>query len=220
MILVDKDQMQKIDHYAINELKVPSICLVERASLAVIKNINLDKYSKFAILASVGNNGADGLALTRNLLSLDKDVEVFILGNLEKASEDFTLNYNSVRKLTGKIRFFDSISDLEEFEKRLDRAQIIVDAIFGTGLNRPVSGIYATVISKMNNVMKETISIDLPSGLDATTGKDLGEVVDADLIVCMQLMKKGLYSREKYKDKCVVEDIGIPTKAIEKILGS
>lgn len=62
MLVVDKDQMKKIDQYAINILKVPSICLVERAALAVLKNINLEVRSTFAIVVGCGNNGADGLA--------------------------------------------------------------------------------------------------------------------------------------------------------------
>lgn len=219
MILVDKDQMQKIDRYAIDELGIPSLVLVERASLAVLKHINLNKYSKFAVVASVGNNGADGLALARNLLSLGKRVDIFILGSIDKASEDFRINLRACKNLTDAIYDFDTLKDLADFEKRISNSQIIIDAIFGTGLNRPVSGLFATVISIMNNVMKYKISIDLPSGLDASTGADLGEVVDADLIIVMQLMKKGLYLREKYKDKCRLEDIGIPKKAIEHILG-
>lgn len=69
MILVDKEKMRAIDSYAINVLKVPALSLVERASLAVLKHINLNKFGYFAIVVGVGNNGADGLALARNLLA-------------------------------------------------------------------------------------------------------------------------------------------------------
>lgn len=218
MILVDRDQMQAIDRYAINTLKIPSICLVERASLAVLKHINLNKFGYFAVVAGVGNNGADGLALARNLLARYKDVEIYIVGDVTKASEEFKINLASCETLCEEIFYVESIDDLENMEKRLANVNLIVDALFGTGLNRAVSGVYATVISILNNVMKYKVSIDLPSGLDATTGMDLGEVVDADLIVTLQLMKIGLYEREAYNKKCVIEDIGIPQKAIDSVL--
>lgn len=218
MILVDRNQMQAIDRYAIEVLKVPALSLVERASMAVLKHINLNKFGYFGVVVGVGNNGADGLALARNLLARYKDVEIFIIGDVEKASPEFKLNLESCEMLCEEIYYVESIEDLENMEKRLSNVNLIVDAIFGTGLNRPVTGIYATVISIINNVMKYKISIDIPSGLDASTGQDLGEVVDADLIVTMQLMKTGLYEREAYKRKCVIEDIGIPQKAIDSVI--
>ena len=218
MILVDRNQMQAIDRYAIEVLKVPALSLVERASMAVLKHINLNKFGYFGVVVGVGNNGADGLALARNLLARYKDVEIFIIGDVEKASPEFKLNLESCEMLCEEIYYVESIEDLENMEKRLSNVNLIVDAIFGTGLNRPVTGIYATVISIINNVMKYKISIDIPSGLDASTGTDLGEVVDADLIVTMQLMKSGVYERPAYKNKCVIEDIGIPQKAIDSVI--
>ena len=218
MIIVDKDQMQKIDQYAINELKIPSICLVERAALSVIKNIDLNVRKTFALVVGIGNNGADGLALARNLLARDFYVEVYIIGNIEKAKEDFILNYQAVKNLTDKIYLIDTILDLEVMEKNISKVSTIIEGIFGTGLDRTITGTYAYVIAMLNRSMKYIISIDIPSGVDSTTGEAWGEVVDSDLIVSMQLMKKGVYDRSIYKNKCVVEDIGIPQKAIDHVL--
>lgn len=218
MIVVDKDQMQKIDQYAINELKIPSICLVERAALSVIKNIDLNVRKTFALVVGIGNNGADGLALARNLLARDYYVEVYIIGNIEKAKEDFILNYQAVKNLTDKIYLIDTILDLELMEKNISKVSTIIEGIFGTGLDRTITGTYAYVIAMLNRSMKYIISIDIPSGVDSTTGEAWGEVVDSDLIVSMQLMKKGVYDRSIYKNKCVVEDIGIPQKAIDHVL--
>lgn len=218
MIVVDKDQMQKIDQYAINELKIPSICLVERAALSVIKNIDLNVRKTFALVVGIGNNGADGLALARNLLARDFYVEVYIIGNIEKAKEDFILNYQAVKNLTDKIYLIDTILDLEVMEKNISKVSTIIEGIFGTGLDRTITGTYAYVIAMLNRSMKYIISIDIPSGVDSTTGEAWGEVVDSDLIVSMQLMKKGVYDRSIYKNKCVVEDIGIPQKAIDHVL--
>ena len=218
MIVVDKDQMQKIDQYAINELKIPSICLVERAALSVIKNIDLNVRKTFALVVGIGNNGADGLALARNLLARDFYVEVYIIGNIEKAKEDFILNYQAVKNLTDKISLVETILDLEVMEKNISKVSTIIEGIFGTGLDRTITGTYAYVIAMLNRSMKYIISIDIPSGMDSTTGEAWGEVVDSDLIVSMQLMKKGVYERSIYKNKCVVEDIGIPQKAIDHVL--
>lgn len=218
MIVVDKDQMQKIDQYAINELKIPSICLVERAALSVIKNIDLNVRKTFALVVGIGNNGADGLAVARNLLARDFYVEVYIIGNIEKAKEDFILNYQAVKNLTDKIYLIETILDLEVMEKNISKVSTIIEGIFGTGLDRTITGTYAYVIAMLNRSMKYIISIDIPSGVDSTTGEAWGEVVDSDLIVSMQLMKKGVYDRSIYKNKCVVEDIGIPQKAIDHVL--
>ena len=218
MIVVDKDQMQKIDQYAINELKIPSICLVERAALSVIKNIDLNVRKTFALVVGIGNNGADGLALARNLLARGYYVEVYIIGNIEKAKEDFILNYQAVKNLTDKISLVETILDLEVMEKNISKVSTIIEGIFGTGLDRTITGTYAYVIAMLNRSMKYIISIDIPSGVDSTTGEAWGEVVDSDLIVSMQLMKKGVYDRSIYKNKCVVEDIGIPQKAIDHVL--
>lgn len=218
MKLVDKKTMQAIDSYAINELKIPSLCLVERASLAVMKNINLDIRHSFAIFASVGNNGADGLALARNLLALDKKVDIYILGNLDKASDDFLINYKACKNLTDTIYELKSIGDMEFLARNLKKVNTLVDAIFGTGLNRTVSGMYATVIDIINQAFIYTISVDIPSGFDCDGEMDFGPCVDSDLIVSMQLMKKGLYEDRYFRKKVIVEDIGISKRAVDKFI--
>ena len=211
MLVVDRDKMRQIDNYAINVLKIPAICLVERAGLALMKNINLDVRKSFAIVVGCGNNGADGLALARNLLANNFYVEIYIVGDLNKASEEFILNYRSCEKVI-------SIEDINQMEENLSEVSTIIEGIFGTGLNRTIQGVEAFVISLINRTMKYTISIDIPSGLDASTGRQWGEVVDSDLIVCMQVMKKGIYNINRLRDKCVIEDIGIPQKAIDNFI--
>lgn len=216
MLLVDRETMQKIDKFAIEELKIPSLCLVERAALSVMENINLDVRHSFAIIVSCGNNGADGLALARNLLALGKNCHIYIIGNKDKASEDFIKNFNACKNLTENIYPVETIEDMKFLRENLDRVNTIIDGIFGTGLNRPVSGIYANIIDLINEKNIYTISIDLPSGFDANGENNYGSYVDSDLIVCMQILKKGLYEDTYFRDKTVVCDIGLPKIAIEK----
>ena len=216
MLLVDRETMQKIDKFAIEELKIPSLCLVERAALSVMENINLDVRHSFAIIVSCGNNGADGLALARNLLAYGKNCHIYIIGNKDKASRDFIKNFNACKNLTENIYPVETIEDMKFLRENLDRVNTIIDGIFGTGLNRPVSGIYANIIDLINEKNIYTISIDLPSGFDANGENNYGSYVDSDLIVCMQILKKGLYEDTYFRDKTVVCDIGIPKIAIEK----
>ncbi|MDO4661998.1 MAG: NAD(P)H-hydrate epimerase [Tissierellia bacterium] len=218
MISVDKDTMQQIDNYAIKVLEIPSIVLVEHAAMAVIKNLNLKQRQTFAIIVGVGNNGADGLAIARNLLSKGKDVDIYILSDIDKASEEFKIEYNIVSKLTDQIYNIKSISDMEFMDKNIDRVNTIIDGMFGTGLNREVKGVYSYVIDLINEKRIYKVSIDIPSGMDATTGKKLGYMVDSDLVVCMQLLKVGLTKNNLFQGKVVVEDISIPDKAIEKFV--
>ena len=218
MLVVDKETMKAIDTYAIKELKIPALALVERAGLAIIKNINLKHRKTFAIIVGIGNNGADGLACARNLMASGYKVDIYIIGNMEKASVEFRLNYNACMKLTDNVFFVDTIEDMERMEENIKNVSTIIEGIFGTGLDRTISGTYAYVIAMINRSLKYIISIDIPSGLDSSSGDSRGEVVDCDLIVTMQIMKKGIFERSMYKNKCVVEDIGIPQKAIEHIL--
>ena len=218
MLLVDRETMQNIDSYAINEIKIPSLCLVERAALSVMENINLDIRHSFALIVSCGNNGADGLALARNLLSLGKKCHIYIIGNKDKASRDFIINYNACKNLTKEIYPIETIEDMNFLRENLDKVNTIIDGIFGTGLNRPVSGIYANIIELINEKNIYTISIDLPSGFDANGENNYGSYVDSDLIVCMQILKKGLYEDNYFRDKTVVCDIGLPKIAIEKFI--
>lgn len=218
MLVVDRQTMQNIDSYAINEIKIPSLCLVERAALSVMENINLDIRHTFAIVVSCGNNGADGLALARNLLALGKKCHIYIIGNKDKASRDFIINYNACKNLTKDIYPIETIEDINFLRENLDKVNTIIDGIFGTGLNRPVSGIYANIIELINEKNIYTISIDLPSGFDANGENNYGSYVDSDLIVCMQILKKGLYEDNYFRDKTVVCDIGLPKIAIEKFI--
>lgn len=218
MLVVDRQTMQNIDSYAINEIKIPSLCLVERAALSVMENINLDIRHTFAIIVSCGNNGADGLALARNLLALGKKCHIYIIGNKDKASRDFIINYNACKNLTKDIYPIETIEDMNFLRENLDKVNTIIDGIFGTGLNRPVSGIYANIIELINEKNIYTISIDLPSGFDANGENNYGSYVDSDLIVCMQILKKGLYEDNYFRDKTVVCDIGLPKIAIEKFI--
>lgn len=217
MIRVTGEQMKAIDNYCIEVLGIPGIVLMENAALRVIKNIDLNNSSSFTIICGVGNNGGDGLAVGRHLIVNDKNVDMFLIGNLSKGSTDFITNYNILKNMGIEIKHINTEEDLKALKNSLKESDIIIDSIFGTGLSRDVKGLYRDVISSINNSSKYTLSIDIPSGMNSDTGNILGIAIKADKTVTMQLMKKGLVD-SGYTGEVIIEPIGMPKIAIDKVL--
>ena len=142
---VTSSEMKAIDELCIKAIGIPGIVLMENASLKVIKHID-SKYNNFTIVCGVGNNGGDGLAVARHLIVEDKNVDIFVLGNLDKASKDFTTNYNILINLGVEIQQITREEDLKRISKSLDKSQMTIDSIFGTGLTRNVEGLFAKTI--------------------------------------------------------------------------
>lgn len=212
MIYVTAEQMRQIDHYTIHEIGIPSIVLMENAKAQISKHILDKKFTKAYVFASVGNNGGDGLAVARDIYNAKKYVKVYVIGKLEKASTDFKINYDILKKLDVEIEFVDENTKFDITENDL-----IVDSIFGTGLKRDIEGIYKDVIDMINDTQAFVVSVDMPSGLDSDENKIHNVVVRADLLVTLQLPKKSL---QEYEGEYVVENIGIPEKSIKYVLNN
>lgn len=210
--------MREIDKYSIEVLKIPSIVLMENAALKVVKNIDIENVENCSIICGKGNNGGDGLAVARHLYVIGKDVVVFLLGGEQGLSEDSQINYNILLNMGVKIISINNMEDINEMREYLEQADIIVDAIFGTGLNKNVEGIYSAAISVINESNSYILSIDIPSGLECNSGRVLGNSIRANKTVTFQLYKKGFlnYGVDKYTGAVVIEDIGIPKEAIHK----
>ncbi len=218
MIKVSADQMQAIDRYAINVLDIPSILLMENAALRSIANMDLRRRHSFAIFCGTGNNGGDGLAIARGLIALGKKVITFIIGDRTKGSEEFRINYKALEHL-GEIHWLDTLGDIDLMKEKLDEVNTIVDCLFGTGLNRQIRGMALVVMENINESRIHTISIDVPSGINATTGESFGSVVDASEIICLQYMKTGLEQSPYVHCPITVVPIGIPDFVAKKVLG-
>lgn len=210
--------MRKIDNYCINEINIPGIVLMENAALKVVKNLELSKYNSFCIVCTKGNNGGDGFAVARHLHILNKKVEVFLVGDKENMSEDCKINYNILKKIGVNIIDITNFEDINNLRDSIEKAEITIDAIFGTGLSRNVEGIYDSVISIINENSQYIVAIDIPSGLDGNTGKVLGNCIKAHKTITFQLYKKGFlnYGTDKFTGEIVVEDIGVPKIAIDR----
>lgn len=219
MISVSGEEMKLIDKYCIKNLGIPGIVLMENAALKVLKNIEMNKYNTFVIVCGVGNNGGDGLALGRHLMVQGKKVRFFILGNMDRGSNDFSVNYNIIKNINGDIVHINSDKELSLFKDSIIDSDIVIDSIFGTGLTRNVEGIFKDVILSINKSEKYVISIDIPSGLDGNTGKILGICVKASKTITFQLLKRGLMGMEELAGEIIVEPIGIPDMVIDSVLG-
>jgi len=166
MFVLTADDIREWDAFTIKHEPVSSIDLMERAAISCVNWIQSQAFNtkSFVIFCGQGNNGGDGLAIARLLLNLGKSVEVYILQSEGSGSEDFRHHLIALRELpfTG-IHY---ISNPEQFPV-LDKESIVIDALFGTGLSRPLSGLAADLVQLINDASSLKIAIDLPSGLFA-----------------------------------------------------
>lgn len=218
MQVLKSDQVKAIDKYAIDALEIPGIILMENAALKVLKHIDLIRYSKYAIIAGTGNNGADALALARHILNFGHQVEIYILGQINRENKDYMTYYNILLRLGIEFKTITTIEDLENFREDLEKVDLIIDGIFGTGISSQVKGVQEYVIDMINNSGKAIVSIDIPSGLDGNTGKIMGICVHPNKTVTFQFLKEGLVDNEFVTGEVVVESISIPQKAVDMIL--
>jgi NAD(P)H-hydrate epimerase len=207
-----------MDDYCINELSIPGIILMENAALKVLKNIRRDKFKSFNIICGVGNNGGDGLVVARHLFIQGKKVKVFIIGNIDRTSRDFAINFKIIKSLGIDVSFIKSIGDLNVLSDLIEENSLTIDAILGTGLNRKVEGLFYEVISTINSQSKNVISIDVPSGLNSDSGEIMGNAINADTTITFEVMKTGFinYGSKVYTGDIIVENIGIPNFVVQK----
>ncbi|MCI8514743.1 MAG: NAD(P)H-hydrate dehydratase [Lachnospiraceae bacterium] len=207
--LLGREATQKMEAYSIQRIGIPSLALMERAALAVCRVVceRTDAYSRVLICCGMGNNGADGLATARMLFQRKTAVEVLLVGDPETCTEEFRTQYTIVKRLGIRVGTF---SDYEEYIKK-ETYDILVDAMFGIGLTRPLAGLYRDLIDRINQSDAFVVSVDMPSGISADTGAILGGAVRADLTVTFGCEKLGLalYPGHDYAGEIRIEDIGL-----------
>jgi NAD(P)H-hydrate epimerase len=207
--LLSSDQMRALDRHAIETLGIPGMVLMENAARAVLDAIE-DRYENveelaIAVLCGPGNNGGDGFALARQLHLRGADVDVILLTEPAQFKGDALTNYRLVEALGIAAVPWDD-------ELMLDEYDLLVDAIFGTGSYRAPEGIVADAIQAMNEAQVPVIAIDVPSGVDASTGRVRGEAVLAAATVTFQCAKVGLLlpPGRDYVGDLIVAPISIP----------
>lgn len=210
MKIFTAEQIRNWDQFTISREPVSSVQLMERAALAVANWISAHckNYKKMAVFCGSGNNGGDGLAVARMLYLKGFDADVFVDDPKGKFSDDALVNLKRLRDISGiSVRKF---SEMEYYN--FDEKTVIVDALFGTGLSRPLSGDLRELVDRLNSKDNIKISIDIPSGLspDRWFGNDEA-VLKADYTLSFQCWKRSFLHPEtgKYTGKTVILDIDL-----------
>jgi YjeF C-terminal domain protein len=198
--ILTSSEMKKVDTETIERIGIPGIVLMERAALSVASLImeNEPVTKTVQVIAGVGNNGADGLAICRMLHLKGYNTCTCVIGDINKATKDFKTQLRINENL--------GISIVEDFAD----CDIFVDAILGVGLSREVEGKYKDAVEYINNQRAKVYAVDIPSGIDGSTGEVLGVAIKADYTVTFGFHKVGtvLYPGADYCGKVIVSDIG------------
>lgn len=206
------NEMRLMDKRAINEYGIAQDLLMENAGessyFAILEEYGIES-KKFVVFCGIGNNGGDGLVVARKIHSIGGDVDVLILGDYSKFKGSAKLNYDIVKKL--KIRLID-FKDIKSAKNLIENSDIIIDALFGTGLVREVEGNYEKVINLINSSGKPVVSVDIPSGINSENGQIMGVAVKANLTVTFGLPKIGnlLFPGYENGGKLYVTHISFP----------
>ena len=213
MRIVSAETMQALDRRTMTELGLPSLVLMERAALGVLTALRTHfapQLEQVHILAGSGNNGGDGLALARMLQGQGFPVEVWCTHAPQAASPDHQSQAHMLTQLGIQCR---QLEDHPDWRSHMARASLVVDAVFGVGLNRPVTGLWAEVITWLNQLPVPVVAIDIPSGIHANTGLPLGDLaLRAEMTVTCGLPKWGLMMDPAlpFVGRLEMVDIGIP----------
>lgn len=223
MKVVTGELMKSIDRLAIEKFSIPSIVLMENAALSVvgvIKDCIKDIVSpNIVIVAGKGNNGGDGFAIARHLYQMGLNVNVIFLGDTNSILGDALINYNITKNISVPTLIVKTKKEFNTAKKIIEKADIVVDALLGTGLKGCVKGIMKDFIVLVNENSKYTIAVDIPSGINSENGHIEGEAIRANITVTFAFLKQGLilYPANEYVGKLIITDIGIPKAVTEEI---
>lgn len=218
MFFLSRNQIRKYDELAINEYEINSKVLMENAGRGaaqiVLKYLSSSGY--VAIICGSGNNGGDGFVIARHLFNQKKEVKIFLTIPETNIKGDALYNLNILKKF--KIEIIEATNNPISYIDYLENADVIVDALFGTGINKELKPPFSDWVDLINKCNKPVIAIDIPSGLDADTGRPLGNAVKADETVTFAALKTGLilYPGAGLAGKIHVATIGAPDQIIEQ----
>jgi len=209
-------QIKEWDAFTIKNEPVASVELMERAAKACSNWIlqNFNHTASLKIFCGKGNNGGDGLAMARILIENKLTARVYIAETNSAGSEDFQINLQRLQQLSAEIYFIKTDQSFPVLEKD----EIIIDALFGTGLNKKPSGIFQKLIDHINKAGAKIISIDMPSGLYSDESSAKNAVIHACYTLSFQQPKLAflLAENEPFCGKVVILDLGLSPQYFEK----
>ena len=234
MKVVTAAEMRQIDQDTIEGIGIPGIVLMETAGSAIVRAIerHYPTCQRIGIFAGKGNNGGDGIVIARQLAHIGRDVRLFLVSPPDIFTGEAQTNLQIAKRLTasfglqatpkGGLRIEEILTGTGFYgtgtvPTTLGSCELLVDAIFGTGLRGTVRDPIAAIINAINRLPTPILSVDLPSGLDADTGHPLGTCIQADRTVTIGLPKRGLlmHPGAELTGKLEVVDIGFPAQVVD-----
>ncbi|MHB2017421.1 MAG: NAD(P)H-hydrate dehydratase [Candidatus Xenobia bacterium] len=207
--VLSADEAAAVDRRTIEEIGVPGAVLMETAGRAAVRVIDQrwPGVRRVVVACGPGNNGGDGFVIARALFLRGVTVHVFLLGDSARLKGNAALNYQIATNLAIPVNDGD-------FESRLAQADLAVDALFGTGLERPLEGPAARMVAALNASSAPCLAVDIPSGVEASSGQILGTAVKADASVTFGWLKSGhlVYPGAGHTGALYVADIGFPPR--------
>lgn len=216
-LILTRDQVRRVDRLAVEEYDMPSMVLMENAgrnAAQVIKHRYAGLAEKrVAIVCGPGNNGGDGFCIARHLHNAGWAVRVVLVVPDDKLTGDALVNYQIIRKTTIPI---ESTGD-----EALAWAELLVDALLGTGFAGQVREPLNSLIDRINAAGKPIVAVDVPSGLDCQTGDPAASTIQAELTISFVAVKTGmtLPQARPYVGETVTADIGVPIELIRHVVG-
>lgn len=216
-LILTRDQVRQIDQRAIDDYAMPGVILMENAG-GNAANIIGQNYGhlpekRVAIFCGPGNNGGDGFVIARHLHNAAWQVRIVLAADEDKLTGDALINFRIVRRMPIPIE------PIRPGDAVIGWAELLVDALLGTGFSGKVRDPLGELIGRINAAGKPIVAVDVPSGLDSQTGQPARSTVKADLTVTFVAVKSGLVEPEarEYVGKIVTADIGVPKELIRKI---
>jgi NAD(P)H-hydrate epimerase len=208
--LLTAHQAKDMDRKAVEDMGISTLILMENAGRAVAVEAGKVPTNTVAVFCGKGNNGGDGFVAVRHLLTRGIKPIVFLAGKISDARNEVKTNLEILLRLKQKIIEVDA-NNPQAIKRRISNCGLIIDGLLGVGLSGEVRGVYKGLIDLINSSKAHTLSIDIPSGLDATTGRVLGSCVKANETITFVAKKRGMVVGEgpKYCGKVIVADIGV-----------
>lgn len=205
------EQAKQIDTHAIETMGFPSLVLMERAAMSVAAVITekISHEQSIICVCGMGNNGGDGVAVARMLRQSGYNACICMVGEPERMSEETKKQLELA--INCRVRIVKA--------EAIPMADIVVDALFGIGLSKPITGVYAKVIQMMNEAENVIFAVDIPSGIHGSTGQVMGTAVYAQETITFGVHKLGmiLYPGAEFAGHIHVADIGLPVRSVAAI---
>jgi NAD(P)H-hydrate epimerase len=222
MKILTAEQIREIDRLSTEQFGIPSILLMENAGMRVVEVLeerfeNLEELT-IAILCGKGNNGGDGFVIARQLIQKGSYPFVFLFADENEVKGDAKTNLDILKAIGCPPTVVTNEHDWYEERLEVIDADIIVDALLGTGLSKPLSGLYKSVVETLDDFVRATIvSVDVPSGLQTNDSRVTGPAVEAELTVTFTALKPCLVlpASHDFAGDVLVADIGNPHELLE-----